>query len=59
MTKEFTDYMNAALEAYEEYLQIEYASPNTQATMMSDAVRFASFLAGKPIGKNEQIGRRI
>ncbi len=56
MTQQFKDYMNKSLEAYEAFLQTEYPSPNTRNTMMSDAVRFAHFLAGIHVGKNEQLG---
>ena len=56
MTQQFKDYMNKSLGAYEAFLQTEYPSPNTRNTMMSDAVRFAHFLAGIHVGKNEQLG---
>ena len=59
MTQEFRNYMNASLHAYELYLKREYESPNTRNTMMNDAVRFASFLSGIPVSKQEQIGRQI
>lgn len=59
MTDQFKNYMNASLEAYEDYLENEYESPNTRNTMMNDAVRFAYFLAGRRVGKNEQIGRNL
>lgn len=59
MTEQFKNYLNNSLEAYERFLESEYPSPNTRNTMMSDAVRFAHFLAGIHVGRNEQIGRRI
>ncbi len=59
MTQQFKEYLNDSLKAYEEFLEIEYESVNTRNTMMSDAVRFAHFLAGIHVGKNEQIGKLI
>ena len=59
MTQQFKDYMNDSLRAYEAFLKTEYKSGNTRNTMMNDAVRFAHFLAGIHVGKNEQIGKYI
>jgi hypothetical protein len=59
MTQQFKEYMNDSLQAYEEFLETEYESPNTRNTMMGDAVRFAHFLAGIYVGKNDQIGMRL
>lgn len=59
MTPQFKEYLNDSLKAYEKFLETEYESVNTRSTMMSDAVRFAHFLAGIPIGKSEQVGKLI
>ncbi len=59
MTPQFKEYLNDSLKAYEKFLETEYESVNTRSTMMSDAVRFAHFLTGIPIGKSEQVGKLI
>lgn len=54
MRDEYIRYMEESLESYERFLEEEYPA-NSRGRMITDAARFACFLAGKTILKHEKV----